>query len=116
MTRPEAESLCREMYGHSTAKEIKAILGEYGFPVSEATVRDWADPAAAARNRKRRMHAKRERRVMDRMRTLHNHGVPFTSISVVMTVDLGFDVSEWQVRSALDAGRLGRRLRKAVAS
>lgn len=116
MTRPEAMRVCQQMKASEwSVTQIRDYLHGHGVRVCVSTVQEWADPSYAERNRKRRAQAKREKRVLDRIRTLNNYGVPVGSIALVMSADLGVEVSRDHVRYALDTGRLGRSLRKGLS-
>jgi hypothetical protein len=120
MTRPEAMTLCREMYGRWTAEQVRAYLAEHSVLISETTVKRWGDPAYyEARRVRDRDTARRRRqtlRAYERMVTLRERGLTFNAIAIVLSVDLGVEVDAEQVRYSLRTGRPSRSIAKAVSS
>lgn len=108
----------RAHFGRWTAVRIAEHLAGEGIPVSARTVGRWADPdraqadehAQVARRRMRR----RGQRVFGRMQALSSLGLGSLVISKVLTLELGFRVSEKQVQYALAKGRVPHTLEKLI--
>lgn len=118
MTRPEAMLFARAHFGAMTAVDIATHLAEHGVPVSSRTVGRWADPdrARAAEHAQvdRRRMRRRGQRVFGRMQALSALGLGAYVIAKVLTPELGFRVTERQVRYALAKGRVPHTLERLI--
>lgn len=106
--------LARTMYADGdafTITEIAGYLAANGDPVSRATVKRWVDDEWAQERREQQRQSIKARRargrtpVLDRMRELRAGGLSFTSIAVVLRVDMGLELSTDAVRYYMRKGR-----------
>lgn len=134
MTRPEAMAAARKMYGtgHNgwTYASIRAYLASRGVNVGWATVKRWANPAVAEKDRRetasrqrkiyRDRHGITTPRVLDedgllrRMRALEGAGLPATQIANVVRLDHGLPISRYSVDLSLREGRVAPGVRAAL--